>query len=183
MPEVLEAIDLLREKTGGDVPLIVALGTPFELLGTTLSFEDISDALFADPDFVTGELRRMTEIAKRFAREIEKKNPDVLFLADGTPQSLGPRQFAQFSFSYTKDLISSFNRPSILHICGNATSLLEQMAATGADALSIDKPVDIVRALQITNGKVAPIGKISPQTLCFGSREDIIAETEESVKQ
>ncbi|HXX57833.1 MAG TPA: MtaA/CmuA family methyltransferase [Thermodesulfovibrionales bacterium] len=183
MPEVLEAIELLREKTRGIVPLIVALGTPFELLATSLSFEDITEAFFSDPEFVTKELRRMTEIAKSYAREIEKRNPDVLFLADGTSQSLGPRQYAEFSFPYTKELIASFSRPSILHICGNPTPLLEQMAATGADALSIDKPVDIEHALRVTEGKVALVGKISPRTLYSGSTEEIVAETEDSVRQ
>ena len=56
------------------------------------------------------------------------------------------------------------------------------MAETGASALSIDHPVDIEHALEVTGGNVALVGKISPQTLSAGSREEIVTETEESLR-
>jgi [methyl-Co(III) methanol-specific corrinoid protein]:coenzyme M methyltransferase len=138
MPEVLEAITLLKEKTADSVPLIAALGTPFELLATTLDFEDIS--------------------------------------------IIGPTYYARFSFPYTKALVKSLNKPTILHICGNPAAILQMMAQTGVNALSIDHPVDIQHAFEVTEGKVALVGKISPQTLLTGSREEIMAVTEESLK-
>ncbi len=183
MPEVLDAISLLKEKTGDEVPLIAALGTPFELLSTTLSFEEITISIYEDPDFLSEQLEKMTEIAKAYGKEIEKRGPDVLMLVDGTSQSLGPSHFARFSLPYTKSLVDSLGRPTILHICGHATPLLKHMVEAGATALSIDKPVDIDMALRITKGKVALVGKISPHTLYAGSREKIVAETKESLKQ
>jgi len=182
MPEVLEAITLLKEKTGGEVPLIVALGTPFELLSTTLSFEDITMSIYEDPAFLVEQLEKMTVIAGAYAKEIEKRGPDVLMLVDGTSQALGPAHYARFSFPYTRRLVDSLNKPTILHVCGNATPLLEQMAGTGVDAFSIDKAVDVANALKVTEGRVALVGKISPQTLFAGSREEIVAEAEESLK-
>lgn len=182
MPEVLEAITLLRGKTGNEVPLIAAFGTPFELLSTTLSFEEITYSIYDDPDFLDEQMGKMTEIAKTYAREIEKRDPDVLMLVDGTSQNLGPRHFEIFSLPFTRLLVGSLTKPTILHICGNSTPLLEQMVTAGVNAISIDKPVNISTALQVTKGKTALVGNISPQTLCFGSREEIMAETEESLK-
>jgi [methyl-Co(III) methanol-specific corrinoid protein]:coenzyme M methyltransferase len=60
--------------------------------------------------------------------------------------------------------------------------MLPMMAETGVSALSIDKPVDISNAFEVTKGKVALVGKISPQTLAMGSREEIVNETEESLQ-
>ena len=182
MPTVLEAIKRLKEKTEDKVPLIAALGTPFELLATTLDFEDITMALFENPDFLEAQLEKMTEITKHYAKEIEKADPDVLMLVDGTSQTIGPTYYPQFSLPYTKTLVESLSKPTILHICGNTTPILKMMAETGVNALSIDHPVDIQHALEVTEGKVALVGKISPQTLLTGSREDIVAETEESLK-
>ncbi len=181
MPTVLEAIKRLKEKTEDKVPLIAALGTPFELLATTLDFEDITMALFEDPDFLEAQLEKMTEITKHYAKEIEKADPDVLMLVDGTSQTIGPTYYPQFSLPYTKTLVESLSKPTILHICGNTTPILKMMAETGVNALSIDHPVDIQHALEVTEGKVALVGKISPQTLLTGNREDIVAETEESL--
>lgn len=182
MPEVLEAIKQLKKKTGDQVPLIAALGTPFEILSTTLDFQDITMSLMEDTVFLKEQLEKMTEIAKRYAKEIEKADPDVLMLVDGTSQSIGPTYYPQFSFPYTKELVASLSKPTVLHICSNPRAILQQMAETGASALSIDKPVDILQAFEVTAGKVALVGKISPQTLFSGKKEDIVAETEESLR-
>lgn len=183
MPEVLGAITLLKERTRDEVPLIAAFGTPFELLATTLSFEDITLSIYEEPDFLTDQLEIMTEIAKAYANEIENRGADVLMLVDGTSQSLGPAYFERFSLPYTKALVDSLKKPTILHICGNATPLLSLMVMTGVSALSIDKPVNIGKAREGTKGRVALIGKISPQTLHGGSSEEIVAETEESLNK
>jgi [methyl-Co(III) methanol-specific corrinoid protein]:coenzyme M methyltransferase len=182
MPEVLEAITILKDKTGDEVPLIAALGTPFELLSTTLSFEDITLSIHEHPDLLAEQLEKMTAVAKTYAKEIELRGPDVLMLADGTSQALGPKYYALFSLPYTKALVSSLEKPVILHICGNATSLLDLMVETGVQAFSIDKPVDIAKARQVTKGKVALIGNISPQTLALGGIEEVISETDESLE-
>ena len=183
MPEVLEAIKLLKEKTRGEVPLIAAFGAPYELLSTTLDYEDIALSVHEDPDFLVVQLKKMTEIAKSYGKEIEKAGADVLMLVDGTSQNLGPRYFGMFSQPFTTSVVESLTKPTILHICGDSTPLLEQMVSTGVSALSVDKPVDVSLALEITRGKVALVGKISPHMLCVGSKTEILEETEESLKQ
>lgn len=183
MPEVLEAAALLKEKARGEVPVIVALGTPFELLSTTLAYEDITEAIYGDPEFLTGRMEAMTGIAVLYAKEIERRGPDVLMLVDGTSQTLGPDHYRRFSFPYTKALVEALHTPAILHVCGNPTPILGQMAGTGVAGLSIDHPVDARHALEATGGSVALVGKISPQTLCIGSKEEITAETDVSLRE
>ncbi|MFO0752333.1 MAG: MtaA/CmuA family methyltransferase [Thermodesulfovibrionales bacterium] len=182
MPEVLEAVALLREKARGEVPVIAALGTPFELLSTTLSFEDITMALYKDPDFLLHQMEIMTDVAVKYAMELEKKGADVLMLVDGTSQALGPAYFVRFSFPFTRTMVQALHRPSILHICGKATPLLEHMVATGATGLSIDKPVDTEAARTAAAGKAALVGNLSPQTLCMGTMQEIEAETAEALR-
>lgn len=182
MPEVLEAITRLKEKTGHEVPLIAAFGTPFELLSTTLDFEDITLSLTEDPGFLETQLEKMTEIARRYGEAVEKAGPHVLMLVDGTSQTIGPKYYERFSYPFTKALVESLSKPTILHVCGNTTGILPIMADTGATALSVDRPVDIVGALKVTQGRTALVGKISPQTLLQGSREAIVSETEESLR-
>ncbi len=182
MPEVLEAIARLKEKTGNEVPLIAACGTPFELLCTTLDFEAITLSLTDDPAFLEAQLEKMTEIATRYGQAIEGAGPDVLMLVDGTSQTIGPNYYNRFSYPYTKALVESLRKPTILHVCGNTTGILTMMADTGATALSVDRPIDIAHALEVTEGRTALVGKISPQTLLQGDREAIVSETEESLR-
>lgn len=183
MPEVIEAVRLLKKKTSDEVPLIAALGTPYELLSTTLDCEDIALSIHEDPDFLAEQLEKMTIIAKAYGKELEKAGADVLMLVDGTSQNLGPKHFEIFSLPFTRLLVQSLTKPTILHICGNSTPLLEQMITAGVNALSIDKPVDVSHALEVTRGKAALVGKISPHILCVGSRSEVIEETMESLRQ
>ncbi len=182
MPEVLEAIARLKEKTEDAVPLIAAFGTPFELLCTALDFEDITLSLTEDPGFLEAELGKMTEIARRYGHAIEKAGPDVLMLVDGTSQTIGPDYYQRFSYPFTKALVQSLKKPIILHVCGNTTGILSMMAETGVTALSVDHPIDIPQALGVTEGRTALVGKIAPQTLLEGPREAIVSETEASLR-
>lgn len=182
MPVVLEAISRLKEKAGEEIPVIAALGTPFELLATTMTFEDITMALYKEPDVLNGLMETMTGIAKHYAAEIEKRGPDVLMLVDGTSQNLGPKYYEKFSFPFTRELVRSLSTPAILHICGNATPMLDLMVATGAAGLSIDKPVDLEKARASAAGKAALVGNIAPQTLGLGSVDEVRRETEEALR-
>ncbi|KAB2826708.1 MAG: hypothetical protein F9K51_06950, partial [Candidatus Dadabacteria bacterium] len=147
------------------------------------AYEDITEAIYGDPEFLVGRMEAMTEIAVRYAQEIERRGPDVLMLVDGTSQTLGPDHYRRFSFPYTKAVVEALRTPAILHVCGNPTPILGQMAETGVEGLSIDHPIDTGHAFKATGGKVALVGKISPQTLCIGSKEEIVAETETSLRE
>lgn len=181
MPAVAEAVHLLREKAGDSVPIIAALGTPFEILSTTMSFEDITMLIHEEPEFLADRLTQLTAFAIGYGLALEEAGPDVLMLVDGTSQSLGPKYFAKLSLPYTKQLIEALGTPTILHVCGRATPLLEGMVQTGASALSIDKPVDIEAALKVTAGRAALVGNVSPQTLLQGPIEEIWKETDEAI--
>lgn len=49
---------------------------------------------------------------------------------------------------------------------------------TPVNAFSIDKPFNFEKALQVTRGRVALVGKIASHTLYAGRREEVLAETE-----
>jgi [methyl-Co(III) methanol-specific corrinoid protein]:coenzyme M methyltransferase len=181
MPVVVEAVHLLRQRAGNTVPVIAALGTPFELLATSLTFEDITMLLIEDPDFLASRLEELTGVAISYGRALEEAGPDVLMLVDGTSQSLGPKYFAKFSLPYTRRLVEALGRPTILHVCGRATPLLPGMVETGATALSIDKPVDLAAAARATAGRAALVGNLSPQSLSQGPLEMIETEVDEAL--
>jgi [methyl-Co(III) methanol-specific corrinoid protein]:coenzyme M methyltransferase len=181
MPEVLKAIEILKEKTLDEIPLIVAIATPFEILSSTMDFEEIAMYFIEDPGFLKAQLAKMTEVSISYASAAVKAGADIIFLADGTSQSIGPPYFKEFSFPDTKELASAIDVPTILHICGNPTAILPLMADTGVSALSIDKPVDITKAIELVGDKVALVGNIAPMTLLNGGPEEIVKEVQDAI--
>lgn len=63
-----------------------------------------------------------------------------------------------------------------MHICGNATGIMERMVSLGADVLEIDQKTDLKTAREIAEGKCALLGQISLITLNGGDREEIQKE-------
>jgi uroporphyrinogen-III decarboxylase len=102
-------------------------------------------------------------------------------IGDAFCSQIGPELYDQFAFLRQKrlvDHIHSRNALAKLHICGNTSSILEMMIATGADIVDIDHLVpsmsgysSLLRKNQVLCGKADPVSVIQD-----GSPE-FIAET------
>ena len=78
-------------------------------------------------------------------------------------------------------MVKAVDRPTILHICGGTTPLLEQMADTGVTGLSIDAPVNVKEAKEKVGDRVALVGNVAPNTLFFGKPEEVFEEAKNSI--
>ena len=95
------------------------------------------------------------------------------------PDVLSPAMYEKFAMPYEKKVIDAVHEAGgmvALHICGNATSIMEQMTSLGADVLEIDQKTDLKKAREITEGKCTILGPISPITLSSGNRDEIQKE-------
>jgi len=63
-----------------------------------------------------------------------------------------------------------------LHICGNATQIIEDMVETGAPFLQVDYKIDRAVAKQATHGRTVLIGTVDPSgAMALGTSEDVRA--------
>lgn len=112
----------------------------------------------------------------------------VRFFMDADPgpscELISPRHFSEFAKPYLKRLHleakkyarEKYGAPFyiILHICGDNTLILEQMAEVEADCLSLDQRVDLGVAKKKAGGKVAIMGNIDPSdVLLLGTPEAV----------
>ncbi len=174
MAEVIKAVKIVSKEKEADMPLIAALGTPFEVLCTVYSFEEIFEDIGDDKGKIFDMLDKILAMQTVYAKCLMDAGVDVMMVVDGTSQTLNPGLFTEFSGPYTTKLIDTFNVPSILHICGNPSKVIKEMAATGANGLSIDFPVDIQKAREDLEGKCALVGNLNVQQLFLGSPDDVV---------
>ncbi len=71
--------------------------------------------------------------------------------------------------------------PNILHICGNADLILDDMIATGTNCISIDSHTDGKLAVEKSRGKVSVAGNVDSILLLRKKPEDIKNETIRSI--
>lgn len=88
--------------------------------------------------------------------------------------------YRHFALPYERSVVDAIHERGgliALHICGNATRVIEDMIDTHADILEIDQKTDLNRAWPLVNGKAAILGQIAPISLMSHSPEEVVAET------
>lgn len=97
------------------------------------------------------------------------------------PSVVSPRLYRHFAAPYEKrvaDAAHELGLPYMLHICGKTERILEDMVATGSDALEIDHKTDAVRAREIIGGRATFVGNIDPSgVLGLGTPELVSRKT------
>lgn len=99
------------------------------------------------------------------------------------PSVVSPRIYRSFAQPYERRVVEAAHRlglPYTLHICGKTEPILDDMAATGADALELDSLTDPARARDTLAGRAAFIGNLDPtEVLTLGSPAGIETRTRE----
>jgi uroporphyrinogen decarboxylase len=99
------------------------------------------------------------------------------------PALISPRLYREFAFPYEKLAAASAHKlglPYALHICGNTDLILEDMVATGADALELDHKTGLHRAAAVMKDRTALIGNLDPNgVLALGSPALVAQRTRE----
>jgi uroporphyrinogen decarboxylase len=81
------------------------------------------------------------------------------------PSVISPRLYREFAWEYEKRAVEEAHRlglPYMLHICGKTEPILEEMVATGADALELDYKTDARRAHNVLLGRTTFVGNLDP---------------------
>jgi MtaA/CmuA family methyltransferase len=125
------------------------------------------------------------EAAGQFIRLMAGTGCDMVSNGDSPagPDLVSPAMYAEFARPYERELIEEAHRlglPYALHICGDATRILDGMLATGADALELDHKTDVRAARDAMRGRAVFIGNIDPSgVLALGTPELVAAKTRE----
>ncbi|MHB1405294.1 MAG: uroporphyrinogen decarboxylase family protein [Desulfitobacteriaceae bacterium] len=95
---------------------------------------------------------------------------------------ISPRQFEKIVLPHLKDIVDRAHKkgsPICLHICGQTTLIIELMAESGADILSVDQ-INLGVAKSKAGDKACLLGNVKPaETLLKGTPEQVTAEVRE----
>lgn len=177
IPILLEAISIIKEEVK-EVPLIVGIVGPFTLAGYLIGMTNLLMQMAISPEEIHPYMELALKAGETLGKAIEKSGADIICVEDMTASTdmISPEMYRDFVLPYHKKLFASLSLPSILHICGNVTPIIEHMAESGADVLSIDDKTDLPKARQLTKGKTALLGNISPSSVLLQGDEERVRE-------
>ncbi|MFH1241300.1 MAG: uroporphyrinogen decarboxylase family protein [Pseudomonadota bacterium] len=174
MPDYLEAISETK-KIITDAPVSPIIAGPWTIaIGLRGANELIRDAL-KDPDYVHELMHFTTQMSIRFGEALLSiKAAPNYSEAPASCSLISPEMYRRFIFPYHKRIVDHFTEKKAgvgLHVCGYADPILEDLANTGANNISIDAPTDLAKAVEATRGKAVLIGNVDTFLFLSDSRE------------
>ena len=185
IPAVLEAIKIIRDKVGPDVPIIGGMEGPITVASDLASVKSFMKWSIKKPDLFEQVLDLATDAAIIYANEMVKAGADIISVADpvASPDLMSPDSFRDFLMPRLQKFSGAVNSITILHICGNVNPVLGYMADCGFEGLSVEEKIGSVKkAKEVIGSRARLIGNISsPFTLLPGPVEKIKAESKQAL--
>ncbi len=184
---VMNAVRTIRRELNGRVPLIGFSGSPWTLAtymvegGGTKDYAKVKGMMFDRPDLMHKLLETTAKSVASYLNAQIAAGAQAVQIFDTWGGALTPRDYKEFSLRYMQQIVDQLTRtsegrkvPVILFTKGGG-AWLEDMAATGCDALGLDWTVDIGQARARVGDKVALQGNMDPSIL-YASSERIREE-------
>jgi uroporphyrinogen decarboxylase len=179
VPFVGNILKRLRSELRDEVPLIGFSGAPWTLAsymiegGGSKSFAEIKKMAFSEPETLRALFDKLAGTIIAYLKFQIESGAQVVQLFDTWAGELTRSNYEAFALPAVQRIFSEIgNRvPRILYINGCA-NILESMASSGADVLSIDWRVPISEAMSRVGDRVAIQGNLDPCTL-LGSTENL----------
>ena len=181
MSDRLEAVSALRTAVGGQAPVMGwvegALALAADLRGVSNLLLDLYDR----PAWVLELLEVCVQLQIAFAQAQVQAGADLIGLGDSVCSQVAPAMYRRFGLPYEKRIFAAVHELGCrtrLHICGNTTRILEDMAQSGADILDLDWMVDLGHAARVVNDRAALCGNQDPVCIMLqGTPEQVHAAT------
>lgn len=187
LPVYLEAVKRCVDAIGNEVFIVPVIGAPFTTSAALRGTETFIKELYTDPELIHTVMKVATLSVKYLI--------DACVKAGGVPVTVEPvatgsmiseKHFREFVLPYLKEVyahILSYRLPGVLHICGKTKRVIQCMAESGADILSIDN-IDLTEARELVGDMICLMGNVSPSDgMLKGNPEVITAMVRDCVSK
>jgi uroporphyrinogen decarboxylase len=189
VPFVGSIIKNLRQQLQNEVPLIGFAGAPWTLAsymiegGGSKSFAEIKTLAYREPRVLHALLDKLASTVSSYLLFQIESGAQVIQLFDTWAGELNRSDYEEFALPYTQKIFQSVGTrvPRILYLNG-CSAILESIAESGADVISIDWRISMAEAKRRIGNRVALQGNLDPCVL-LGPEERIFAKTREILDQ
>ena len=191
---VSEAVSVIKKNLKGRVPLIGFTGSPWTLAtymvegGSSKTFSKVKGLMYENPKHMHQLLDVLADTIIDYLNSQIEAGADSVMIFDTWGGLLNKVSYENFSLMYMSKIVAGINRnyegktiPVTLFTKGGS-AWLEQIAATGCDAVGIDWTVEIGEAERRIGSKVALQGNLDPSVL-YASAEVIKSEAHKILDQ
>ncbi len=174
-PVVLAAAKRLFEETKGTIPIMANIEGVFTVATRIIDPSQILRMTLKTPEVLDVFLDRINRVLIELSLALVENGVNSISMPEPTASSsmLSPRMFRRFVLPRLQEYTKEVNVPVMLHICGDTAPILDAMAETGADILSLDQCMDLAEARKALP-KAVIAGNVDPvDSLLMGKIETV----------
>ncbi|QFT83417.1 Uroporphyrinogen decarboxylase [Halomonas sp. THAF12] len=174
---VMNAVSTIRRELNGRVPLIGFSGSPWTLAtymvegASSKDFRHVKAMLYDTPDTMHRLLDTLAHAVTDYLNAQIRAGAQVVQIFDTWGGALSTPAYLEFSLRYMEQIVAGLIRehegrkvPVIL-FTKNGGQWLEEMSASGADALGLDWSTELSVARERVGHRVALQGNLDPNVL------------------
>eukprot|EP00967_Tisochrysis_lutea_P074296 scaffold99738_cov30-Tisochrysis_lutea.AAC.1 len=200
-----EVLSRLRTQLAGtDATVLGFVGLPFTIgtyliegaTGTKTGFAAMRELRESDPQLAKDMLGLVAERIAQYAVYQIDSGAQVIQVFDSWAGHLTPEEFDEWAAPYQRQVVSTIKEkrpdtPVIIYMAPDTYSkggaLIERLASSGVNVVSIDHTISLAKAREQLDAAgyehVGLQGNLDPAILCDGTPEEIVAATEDILKQ
>jgi uroporphyrinogen decarboxylase len=194
MPVYLEAINLLARELGERVAIRGTGTGPFSLAAYLygdqrflMKLAEISAGMVPSEDEKgVHQLLEICAVASAaFLRAQIRRGENIAYLGDSlaSEEMISPCMYRTYAQPYQRmvfemiaDDVRRYGARTLLHICGNNSSILRDLASTGADIIEIDQKLDLAWCRAELGSAACLIGNLDPVQIVMNATPERVAE-------
>ncbi|MGB2953045.1 MAG: uroporphyrinogen decarboxylase, partial [Gaiellaceae bacterium] len=169
-PWALESVRLVRDALPPEKAVIGFAGGPFTVAGyliegrPTREFAKTKACMYGSPEVWHGLMEKLADCFGRYLRGCVRAGADVIQLFDSWVGALSVDDYREFAAPYSARVLDAVEVPTI-HFGTGTAHLLEELAATGGDVISVDWRLPIDRAWERIGHDRGIQGNLDPAVL------------------
>ncbi|MBD1833720.1 uroporphyrinogen decarboxylase [Cyanobacteria bacterium FACHB-472] len=182
LPFIREILQTLRQEVGNKATVLGFVGAPWTLAAYAIEgksskdYTIIKSMAFTEPAMLHKFLGKLADSIATYVRYQIDCGAQVVQMFDSWAGQLSPQDYETFALPYQQQVVKQVkathpDTPLILYINGSA-GILERMAQSGVDIVSVDWTVDMAQARARLGSDMGVQGNMDPCAL-FGSKEFI----------
>lgn len=187
LPVYLEAAEICIGELGDRVPVGIIFAAPFTTAAALRGTEELIRETYKNPGLVDRLMDLALASALNMLEAVVRVGAvPVLVEPVGSASLISPVAFRKFVQPRLKQLVErahGLGSPICLHICGKTGPVMDLMADTGADILSLDR-VDLGEVSRRVGDRCCLLGNVTPtETLLQGRPEKVMEEAREIISK
>ncbi|WP_457554508.1 uroporphyrinogen decarboxylase family protein [Candidatus Pyrohabitans sp.] len=185
---IWRASEMVHERIGDRYLVGTTAWGPFTKAANLRGVEQLMRDTYKNKEFVKRVVDFAGELILAFYEPLIKDaGMEAVSIADPTASGdlISKRQFTEFALPALKELVKELEKMgarTFLHICGNTSDKLHEIAESGASCFSLDHKVDLAMAKRELSGRICIAGNVNPvAVLAEGTPEEVVSAAKECI--